>query len=116
MCHTTGKANIDYFCFVLKTLHTPFRCDKNTCKYMDNIKEFMNTIQKGQKIVIVLSRPYLKSKNYMYELTNIMQHDDFRNRILPVVTDDSIRNTFFYIELEKHWKDYDNTHFWAAIK
>lgn len=33
-----------------------------------------------------------------------MQHDDFRNRILPVVTDDGIRDPFFYVELGRHWK------------
>lgn len=101
-----SKSNriVDYFCYVLNTHHIPFRRDKNDCKYMDNIKEFMDAIQKGQKIVIILSRPYLKSKNCMYELTSIMQHDDFQNRILPVVTDDGIRDPFFYVELGKHWK------------
>lgn len=44
------------------------------------------------------------SKNCMYELSGIMQHENWTNKILPVVVDDSIRERSFYKELVKHWK------------
>ena len=96
---------VDYFCFVLDTLKIENRRDKKDCHYMDNIKEFMDAIHKGQRIVVVLSRPYLKSKNCMYELTGIMQHGNYEKRIIPVVTDDTIRDPYFYIDLVKYWKE-----------
>lgn len=96
---------VNYFCFVLDTQKIPYCRDKRECTYIANIKEFMGAIRNGQQIVVVLSRPYLKSKNCMYELTGIMQHSDYKNRILPVVTDDTIRDTYFYVELCKHWAE-----------
>jgi len=96
---------VDYFCFVLNTHKIPYRRDKYECTYKANIREFMDAIRSGQQIVVVLSRPYLKSPNCMYELTGIMQHSDYKNRILPVVTDDTIRDTYFYVELCRHWAE-----------
>ena len=46
----------------------------------------------------------MKSVNCMYELSGIMEHPDYVKRILPVVVDDAVRRTSFYISLAKHWK------------
>ena len=70
---------------------------------MDNIKEFMNTIRAGKLVIVVFSRPYLRSINCMYELSGIMENPAFVNRILPVVADDDIRQTRFYVNLAKYW-------------
>lgn len=40
----------------------------------------------------------------MYELSGVMNHPDYIKRILPVVVDDNVRNTSFYISLAKYWK------------
>ncbi len=95
---------VDYLCYVLDAKRIPYKRDKRDCLYMDNIKEFMDAISNGLRIIIVLSRPYLLSKNCMYELTGVMKHLDYRHRILPVVTDDSIRADEFYVEMCRHWE------------
>jgi CRISPR/Cas system CSM-associated protein Csm2 small subunit len=96
---------VDYLGFVLENRNVPFKLDKKDCPYTVNIKEFMNAIRAGKTVIVVLSRPYLRSKNCMYELSGIMENADYKDRILPVVVDDTIRDDDFYVELVKHWKE-----------
>ena len=94
---------VNHFCYVLEQNGIAYKRDKKDCTYMDNIKEFMDSIRNGNTIVVVFSRQYMLSKNCMYELSGIMQHSDWQKKILPVVVDDSIREKSFYKELVKHW-------------
>jgi len=96
---------VDFLCFVLENKNIPYLRDKNDCSYLDNIKEFMNAIRAGKTVIVVFSRPYLKSKNCMYELSGILQDQSFKDRILPVVVDDTIRDDLFYVELVRFWKE-----------
>ena len=96
---------VDYLGFVLENRGIPFNLDKKDCPYTANIKEFMKAIRAGKTVIVVLSRPYLRSKNCMYELSGIMENDDYKDRMLPVVVDDTIRDDDFYVELVKHWKE-----------
>lgn len=96
---------VDYLGFVLENRGVPFKLDKKDCPYTANIKEFMNAIRAGKTVIVVLSRPYLRSKNCMYELSGIMENDDYKDRMLPVVVDDTIRDDDFYVELVKYWKE-----------
>ena len=41
----------------------------------------------------------------MYELTGILEDPCYKDRILPVVVDDTIRDSLFYVELVRHWKE-----------
>ena len=95
---------VNHFCFVLEQYGIVYKRDKKDCHYTDNIKEFMNAIRNGDIIVVVFSRKYMLSKNCMYELSGIMQQENWEKKILPVVVDDSIRERSFYKELVKHWK------------
>lgn len=96
---------VDYLGFVLENRGIPFNLDKKDCPYTTNIKEFMKAIRAGKTVIVVLSRPYLRSKNCMYELSGIMENTDYKDRMLPVVVDDTIRDDDFYVELVKHWKE-----------
>lgn len=98
-----SNRTVDHLCYVLENNGIKCRRDKTDCNYIDNIKEFMMALQESQFIVVVLSKPYLESKNCMFEFTGIMQHGDYQNRILPIVVDDTIRDRHYYVELCKHW-------------
>lgn len=99
---------VDFLCFVFENKGIPYLRDKKDCNYLDNIKEFMNAIRAGKTVIVVFSRPYLKSKNCMYELAGIMKDPCFKDRILPVVVDDTIRESQFYVDLVKYWKEEKN--------
>lgn len=96
---------VDYLCTVLENKGIPYKRDKKDCHYLDNIKEFMDSISAGNTVIVVFSKPYLKSKNCMYELTGILEDPCYKDRILPVVVDDTIRDSLFYVELVRHWKE-----------
>lgn len=99
---------VDYLGFVLESRGIPFKLDKKDCPYTANIKEFMKAIRAGKTVIVVLSRPYLRSKNCMYELSGIMENVDYKDRMLPVVVDDTIRDGSFYVELVRYWKEEKN--------
>ena len=64
----------------------------------------MDAIRKGKMVIVVLSRPYLFSQNCMYELTGVLENEHYKERILPVVMDDTIRSSLFYADLVGYWK------------
>lgn len=101
---SASKNIVEFLCFVLETNKIPFKRDKKDCHYLDNIKEFMDTIRNGRTVIVVFSRPYLRSKNCMYELSGVMEDASYIERILPVVVDDSIRDPMFYVDLAEYWK------------
>jgi hypothetical protein len=95
--------SVEHLCSVLENHSIPFKRDRNDCTYMDNIKEFMDAIRAGKMVIVVFSRVYLGSLNCMYELSGVMEHPDFFERILPVVADDDIRETRYYRILAEYW-------------
>lgn len=98
----------DDFCDKAKLNHLPYRRDKEYIRYRDSITEFMNLLREGKYVVVILSKEYLEAFNCMYELTGIMEHEDYRDRLFPIVMDDSIRDDNFFDDLKKHWKDKAN--------
>ena len=95
--------SVEHLCSVLENHSIPFKRDRKDCNYMDNIKEFMDAIRAGKMVIVVFSRVYLKSLNCMYELSGVMEHPDYFERILPVVADDDIRETRYYRNLAEYW-------------
>lgn len=95
---------VDFLCFVLEVEGIPYKLDKKDCHYTENIKEFMDAIRDGKTVVVVFSRPYMMSHNCMYELSGIMGDPSYKERILPVVVEDTIRDSQFYIQLVEFWK------------
>jgi internalin A len=63
--------------------------DKNEVKYKDSIRDFMKRIGQGKCIVVVLTKKYLELKNYMFEMTEIADRGDIRNRVFPIVLEDA---------------------------
>lgn len=101
---SSSQHTVDYLCYVLDTHGIPYKRDKKDCPYNENIKDFMDAIREGKQVIVVLSRAYLYSQNCMYELTGILGHEHYKERILPVVMDDTIRSSLFYADLVGYWK------------
>ena len=53
--------------------------------YTDSIKEFMKKVRETDFVFIVISDAFIKSPNCMYEITELFQEKNFKNRILPIV-------------------------------
>lgn len=63
--------------------------DKNDLGFKGRIKAFMEHIGRGKCIVAVISEKYLKSENCMFELLQIAKHEQFYERIFPIVLEDA---------------------------
>ena len=83
----------------------PYRRDKDHCGYRANITKFMDKIRAGRFVVVIFSEEYLKSYYCMYELTGVMEHQNYEERLFPIVMDDGIREDAFLYELEEYWKE-----------
>lgn len=98
----------DEICDKAKLNHLPCHRDKLNIRYRDSITDFMNQLREGKYVVVILSKEYLEAFNCMYELTGIMEHENFRDRIFPIVLNDSIRDDDYYDKLLKHWENKTN--------
>jgi GTPase SAR1 family protein len=63
--------------------------DKRDLGFKGRIKEFMERIECGKCVIVVISKKYLESRNCMFELMQIAKSGDFYGRIFPVVLDDA---------------------------
>jgi internalin A len=79
--------------------------DKDEIRYRDSIEQFMRRIGAGKYIIVVLSHEYLRSKNCMFELTEIARHPEFASRVYPVVMKDAaIFDSIGRIDYIKYWE------------
>lgn len=53
--------------------------------YKGNIKEFMKTINRHDYVVVLVSNEFIRSANCMYEIMELLQNPDFKEKILPVL-------------------------------
>lgn len=80
--------------------------DKDEIKYKDSIRDFMKRIGRGKCIVVVLSKKYLESKNCMFELNEIAERGDIRDRVFPIVLPDAaIYNAVSRVKYVKYWEE-----------
>lgn len=78
--------------------------DVNNIKYKDNIKSFMEELGKGKYIISIISEKYMKSKNCMYEVLQMLKYPNYRDRIFPILTSDAkVYQTEKIIEYLKYW-------------
>ena len=95
---------VDQLCDIVKMRRIPHQRDKENCGYRSDIHEFMNRIRRGYHVVILFSKPYLKSFYCMYEFAGLLEHPDYEKRIHPIIVDPTIREDSFEKELEDYWK------------
>ena len=80
--------------------------DKKALGYKGSIETFEQRIGKGQGIVLVISDKYLRSEHCMYELVEINENRDFRERIFPIVLADAgIYKSFERLNYIKYWDE-----------
>lgn len=97
---------VDMLCEQFRKNKVYYKRDKEDCQFNDSINDFMNEIREGNPVVIVFSEGYFRSYACCYELAGIFSHEDYKNRIVGILVDDSIRNDEKkYWEVVNHWED-----------
>ncbi len=59
--------------------------DKDRLKFMQDIKAFMKSIKDKDYVILVINDSYLKSFNCMYEISELVKDDNYKNKILVLV-------------------------------
>ena len=80
--------------------------DISQIRYGESIKAWMDLLGAGRHVILILSELYFKSDYCMYELREIHNHKNFRNRVHPVV----LRGTRFSepaarIQYIQYWEE-----------
>ncbi len=80
--------------------------DYHELKYTDSISEFMHKIRRADFALLLISDDYLKSKNCLYEVGQLLKEENVWKKILPVIADKTniydAASRIYYI---KYWQD-----------
>lgn len=84
--------------------------DDNNLHDGDDLVAFMKSIRKQDQVILIISDPYLKSQNCMFELIEVFKDDELDNFIKRIhfLVLDSANNVFSIIEhidYIKYWTD-----------
>lgn len=76
--------------------------DEEQLDYKSDLDEFMKTIKNHDFTVAIISHSYLKSQNCMYEITELMKDDNYKEKLLFILLSDD--ESHFYDEEIKQIK------------
>lgn len=69
-----------------------------------SIREFMKSIRNQDYVVLIISDYYLKSKNCMFEVTEVMKEQAYGERIFPAVVECGIYDPLIRAEYISYWQ------------
>ena len=84
----------------LKNAGIDVSVDKDDCHYQDSIEQYEQEIGNADKIIAVVSRPYLESINCMYEMALIFEKGG------------ELNNRLYFVGIEKVQSIEDIINFW----
>ncbi|MDE6889541.1 MAG: toll/interleukin-1 receptor domain-containing protein [Eubacterium sp.] len=69
-----------------------------------SIREFMEGIRQQDYAVLIVSDSYLRSKNCMFEVTEMMKEREYADRIFPAVVETGIYDPLVRAEYIRYWQ------------
>lgn len=69
-----------------------------------SIREFMQSIRQQDYAVLIVSDSYLKSKNCMFEVTEVMKEQEYADKIFPAVVEHGIYDPLVRAEYIQYWQ------------
>lgn len=102
-CQRDGNAYADDLETELSDYFTVKR-DKTKLIPNDDIYDFMAEIANEDYVVIVLTEGYVKSKNCMLEMAYLAEQEDWSEKAMILVIDETIYCINRKIEILEHWK------------
>lgn len=70
-----------------------------------SIKEYMQSINNMDFVILLISDSYLRSANCMYEVLEVMRDRNYRDKIYPAVIHSGIYNPIIKAKYVKYWQD-----------
>lgn len=69
----------------LQANHIDYSIDKEHVGYRDSIRKYEEEIGRGARIIVIITDDYLESPHCMYELTQIWNNKDVKERVFPII-------------------------------
>jgi hypothetical protein len=70
------------------------RKDNHELQYKDSVTKYMNSIRDSDYAILLISDSYLKSKNCLYEISQLLKEKDIHDKVLPIILESAkIYNT-----------------------
>lgn len=79
--------------------------DTINIKKWDSIKEYMHSIENMDFVILLISDAYLRSRNCMYEVLEVMRERKYKNKIFPAVVSKEIYNPAVVANYVKFWQN-----------
>jgi hypothetical protein len=90
----------------LQARGTIVRRDKREILYRASIQNFMREMGQGDRIILIVSKDYLESKYCMFELIEIANRGDLRDRVCPIILRDAdMYKAATLLKYIKYWED-----------
>ena len=70
-----------------------------------SIKEYMQSIEKMDYTILLISDAYLKSANCMYEVLEVMKNSKYINKIFPAVINNEIYKPIIRAQYVRYWQN-----------
>lgn len=87
-----------------KDTNVSIKRDKNNIEHWGSIRKYMDSIRDTDYVILIISDSYLKSVNCMYEINELMKDENYKNRIFPLVLEESIYKLEGRIEYIVYWE------------
>ena len=74
-------------------------------KRWEGIKDYMHNVVNMDFVILLISDAYLRSKNCMYEVLELMRDRKYKNKIFPAVVSKEIYNPAVIARYVRYWQD-----------
>lgn len=95
----------DIYDYLSKIQDITIHKDTIDIKKWESIKDYMNNVVNMDFVILLISDAYLRSKNCMYEVLELMRERRYRDKIFPAVVSKEIYNSAVVARYVKYWQD-----------
>lgn len=79
--------------------------DKYNLEDFKSIQKYMEQVKTSDKCILVISEDYLKSENCMYEILQVLESENPKDKVIPIVYYKEIYKTSEMAKWIKYWDD-----------
>ena len=79
--------------------------DKYELEDFKSIQKYMEQVKTSDKCILVISEDYLKSENCMYEILQVLESENPKDKVIPIVYYKEIYKTSEMAKWIKYWDD-----------
>ncbi|WP_026881981.1 toll/interleukin-1 receptor domain-containing protein [Clostridium akagii] len=77
--------------------------DKYDLEDFNSIKKYMEQVKTSDKCILVISEDYMKSENCMYEILQVLESENTKDKVIPIIYYKEIYNTSEIAKWIKYW-------------